>query len=90
MTQVLKSSYSVQVTSAGTSVTAFDARGARLVYLQADSANTSDMQIVGTGCAAGLVLAAGDFAPVMWVDDLSHLSYKAGTTGDKINVLILT
>ncbi len=90
MTQVLKSSYSVQVTSANADVTAFPARGCRLVYLQADSANTSAMQIVGTGCAAGLVLPAGDFAPAFWIDDLSNLSYKAGTSGDKINVLVLS
>lgn len=89
MTQVLGASYSVLVTSAGTAVTAFAARPARLVYLQADSANTSDMQLLGTGGTDGIALEAGAFAPTMWVDDLSKLSYKAGTAGDKIRVLVL-
>lgn len=90
MTQVLKSSYSEQVTSENTNVTAFPSRGCRLVYIQADSANASDMQIVGTGCSAGLVLPAGEYAPAFWINDLSSLSYKAGTSGDKINVLVLS
>ena len=90
MMQVLTSSYSTQVTTASTNVTAFAARPARLVYIQADSANTSAMQILGTGCTAGISLTAGSFAPTLWVNDLSSLSYKAGTSGDKINVLVLT
>ncbi len=90
MQDVMANSYSVQVTTASTSVTAFPARAARLVYLQADSANTSAMQILGTGCTAGISLTAGPFAPTLWVNDLSSLSYKAGTSGDKINVLVLT
>lgn len=89
MTQVLTQSYSVQVTTANTSVTAFTAHQARLVVIQADSANTSAMQILGTGGTAGISLTAGSFAPTLWVDDLSKLSYKAGTSGDKINVLVL-
>ena len=89
MQDVMANSYSTQVTSTSTNVTAFSAHAARLVFLQADSSNTSAMQILGTGCTAGISLTAGSFAPTLWVDDLSKLSYKAGTSGDKINVLVL-
>jgi hypothetical protein len=87
---VMANSYSVQVTTATTTVTAFASRPSRLVYIQADSTNAGTIQIVGTGGTAGPSLAAGDIFPVLWIADLSQVSYKASNSGDKINVLVLS
>lgn len=78
------------VTSSGTSLTAFSAVAGNLFILQADHSNTSLMTIVFTGGSSGstdgIKLAPGEMQ-YFYVPNLALLSYKAGTSGDKIRYI---
>lgn len=88
MMQTLSTTASGQMESAGTSVTTCTSVPARLIHLQADSANSGTVTITSLGGTYGIVLSAGDIAPPIWLENLDKIAYKASASGQKLNYVV--
>lgn len=92
MMQNLQSARSGEVTSSGTTATQFADVPARLVMIRAKATNTGTVTIIGVNGSsldsAGIVLAAGEWMPSVWLTNLNALGYITSVSGDKIDYIV--
>lgn len=91
MIQNLRTYRSLNVTAANTAATRFADLTCRLVTIRANADNAGTITILGVNGStidpAGITLAAGEWLPPQWADNLNQLAYQASDAADVIEIL---
>lgn len=91
MIQNLRTYRSLIVTAADTVATRFASQPVRAVLIRSRTGNTGSFKILGvngiTIDSDGYTIATGTAMPVLWMDNLDQIAYKAENANDVLEIL---